>query len=100
MGCHEHFARSQAWTDIPLIDFAVMLVGNQDHDDISLLSRGSCRHDLKAVSLCFCAALAIRGETYDYIAAVIVHVEGMGMTLAAVADDGNTFRLHQFEVGV
>ena len=100
MGRHEHFARSEAGADISLIDFAVILVGDQDHDDISLLSCGSWRHDLKAVSLCFCAALAIRGETYDYIAAIIVHVEGMGMTLAAVADDGNVFLLHQFQVGV
>ena len=78
----------------------MILIGNQDHDDICLFGCGGWRYDLQAVGFRLLTALAFRGETYNYIAAVITHIESVGMALAAVADNGYSFHLQQFEVGV
>src|SRR5579863_5204938 len=97
---HQHFAGSQSWTDIALEDFFMILVGNENHDYVGLLG-GFCRgHDTHAISPGLRAALASFRQSNHDIAAGILHIEGMRMPLAAIADHGYTFLLDEFKVCV
>src|SRR5579859_8019638 len=100
MGRHEHFTRSQPRPDVALKYFAMMLVRDEDHDDIGLLCCAGRRRDLQAISLRLGAALAVSRKADHYIAAVIAHVESVGVSLTSITYDGDTFVLHQFDVGV
>ncbi len=55
--CHQHLAGSKPRANITLKHFAVMLIGDENHDDIGLLSSACrCRH-LQALGLSLLAAL-------------------------------------------
>src|SRR5713226_9131294 len=90
---HQHFAWSQSWPDVSLEDFFMILVGNEDHNHIGLLC-GLCRgRDTHTVGLGFGAALAAFRQPDHHIAAGILHVEGVRMSLAAITNHSYTFPL-------
>ncbi|GHO69930.1 hypothetical protein KSC_088220 [Ktedonobacter sp. SOSP1-52] len=90
---HEHLAIGQMWPNILLIERALVLIGDQQHNNIRLLCGLAGQNRLPAMSDSPRAALACLGEANYHVIAAVAQVEGMGMPLAAIANDGDPLPL-------
>ncbi|GHO81620.1 hypothetical protein KSD_93910 [Ktedonobacter sp. SOSP1-85] len=90
---HEHLAIGQVGLNILLIDRALVLIGDQQHNNIRLSSGLAGQNRLPAMSDSPRAALARLGEANYYFIAAVAQVEGMGMSLAAIPNDGDPLPL-------
>src|SRR6266516_2282868 len=95
---HQHLTGCQGRPNIALKYLAMMLIRDKNHDYISLLRGISGREHAQAIGLGLLAALAGGGKADHYIAATIAHVQRMSMTLAAIADHGDTFLLNTLKI--
>ena len=86
--------------NLVLVDICLLLIRNQDHGDVSLLHSLSHRQYLQAMLLSFSFGLGTLIEADNYIHAAFLQVQGMGMALAAVADNGNGLAVHDFPVDI
>ncbi len=100
VGEHQHLALAQAALDLALEDVALALVGQEDHDDVRHL--GGLGHGGHAEPVAFRLGPALRAlvEPDHHVLTCVLEVEGMGVALAAVPDDGDLLALEQAEIGV
>src|SRR5258708_26683074 len=97
MRCHQHLAGSKPRANITLKHFAVMLIGDENHDDIGLLSSASrCRH-LQALGFSLLAALAAGRQAYHDTSPVVTHAHGISVSLAPASEHRRAFPRNGFQ---
>ena len=87
VGEHQEVAWAQVRPDLRVVDALLGRVRDEDHDHVGGLDRVGDVHDPQAGVLDEPAALRPGREAHDDIDAALVEVEGVGVALAAVADD-------------
>ena len=100
MSEHQHVACFQVRLDVLLIHISLLLIIDQDHDDVSLLSSLSSGVYVEALLLSLSPGLGALVQTDNNIAAGLLQVQGMCMTLAAVADDCDGLAIQQRQITV
>ena len=100
MSKSEGAAALEIRADFILIDISLLLIGNQNHRDVSSLDGLSNRQNLQAVLLCDLLGLAALIQADNDIDAAFLQVQRMGMALAAVTDDSNRLAVHDFPVDI
>ncbi|MBA7563992.1 hypothetical protein ES708_05654 [subsurface metagenome] len=78
----------------------MQVIRRQHNDNIGFLSHIISRHHLKARLMSALPARAALGFGHYYLGAVVPQVLGVGVTLAAVADDADHFAIEQFQVAI
>ena len=91
VGEHQSLARQQVWHDGLLVNLRLQVVGNQHHDDVRRLGRLRHGADFQTFGFGLGPALAALVQADHDIQPAVVKVKGVGVPLAAVAD--NTYRL-------
>ena len=76
------------------------LIGNQNHDHVGPLSDVGDGVDFKAGLLRLGNGFGVGGKAYFHLNAGVLEVEGVGVALRAVADDGHFLGLNEGKVGV
>ena len=87
VGEHQEVAGPQVRADLGVVDRLLGGVGDQDHDHVGGLDRVGDVHDPQAGVLGERAALGAGREPDDDVDPALVEVQGVGVALAAVADD-------------
>ena len=82
-------AFGQVGGNVLLVHVRLTLIVDENHDDIRLLRGFRNGHHVEAVLDCHGPAFAALAQTHDDIHAGIAQVQRVGMTLRAVADDGD-----------
>ena len=100
VGEHESLAGGHVGSDLIVIEVGLYVIGHEDHDDVRDLSGVGRGEDLEAGSFGLGDTPAAGGEADDDIDAGIAEVQGMGVALAAVADDGDCAAGEVIEVSV
>ena len=77
------------WFDRLLVDSVLGLVGNHDHDDVGLFAALATDSTRRPSAFGLVAALASFVQADDDVETRIAQILRVGMTLAAVADDGD-----------
>ena len=100
VGEHQQVAGSQVRRDLLVVDRLLGGVGDEDHDHVGGLDRiGHVGHAQARVGG-ESPALGARREPDDDVDAGLVQVEGVGVALAAIADDGHGLARQRRRVGV
>ena len=87
--------------DVGVVDRAGGLVGGEVHDDVGPLAGFGDREDFEAGELRALAARGLSGRRPTlHLDAGVLEVEGVGVALGAVADDGDLLGLDEGEVCV
>ena len=100
MRAHEDLARLHLGRDVLAVEVALELVGDEDVDDVASFGGVGGAHRLEAVADGEVVVLAAGALANDDLHAGIPEVLGVGVTLRAVADDGDGLALEMIEVGV
>ncbi len=100
VGEHERLARGHVGRDFVVVEIGLDMIGDQDHDHVGGLGGVGGGEDLEAGGLGLGDALAAGGQADDDIDAGIAEVQGVGVALAAVADDGDGAAGEVIEVSV
>ena len=87
---HQGLAGRQVGLDRALEDCPLRLVGNQDHDHLGLSRSLFHGADLEAFALSLGPGPAPLVQSDHHVQAAVSEIQGMGMSLTAVADDGNS----------
>lgn len=82
-------ALGQVGGNVLLVHVRLTLIVDENHDDIRLLRGFRNGHHVEAVLDCHGPAFAALAQTHDDVHAGIAQVQRVGMTLRAVADDGD-----------
>ena len=88
VGEHQRLARLEPLGHAALVDGPAVLVGGEHHDDIGRGRGLGDRPDVEAGGLGLVPRAAALPEADDDLGAAVAEVEGVGVPLAAVADDG------------
>ena len=100
VGEHQRAAWPQVGLDRLVVEPLLCLVGHEHHHQVAQLDGPFDRFDAKVLLLgCFPGLAAFVEADHDIDAAVL-QVEGVGMPLAAVADDGDPLAGERRHVGV
>ncbi len=94
----EEIARGDAVLDAVLPDLAVELVGYQHHDHLALAGGVGGLHDAQAVSFGLGHARGLGPQADEHRNAGVLQIQGVGMALRAVADDGHGLAFELLEV--
>ena len=86
--------------DVFVVDLGCGLVGGEVHDDVGPLGDFGDGANLEAGELGFAGVGGVGAEAYADVDAGVLEVEGVGVALGAVADDGDFFGLDEGEVCV
>ena len=100
VGEEQQVARRDPVGDLGLPDLGLLLVGQQDHHDVAAAGGFGDVEHLEAGRLGLGAAGGVRAQADDDVDAGVLQVEGVGVALGAVAEDGDGLALEQGEVGV
>ena len=100
VGEHEHLALGQTFSHRSVVDIALQVIRCQHNDNIGFLSHIISRHHLKARLMSALPARAALGFGHYYLGAAVPQVLGVGVTLAAVADDADHFAIERFQVAI
>ncbi len=86
---------------IGLPDFRLRFVGREDHHDVRPLRGIGVRHDGEAGSLCLFrrGRPFTKGDAY-FARTAVAQVLGVGMALAAIADDDDVALFDQLAIGI
>src|SRR6058998_2956623 len=84
---HERLAGRHVRRDLGVVEIALDVIGNQDHDHLGRFGCVGGGHDFQSGGFRLGPGLAARVEPDHYVDARIAQVERVRMTLAAVADD-------------
>ena len=95
VGKRERRARLDVVVHAFAIDLGDVLVGQKHHDEIGRLDGLFNRRDLQAGVDRLLPGSAARAQADDDLDAGLMQVKRMGMTLRAIADDGNGLALDQ-----
>ena len=83
------------------VQVALALIRGQHHHDVGPFGALGRVHDFQSGGLGFRHALRAGPQTdREVLRAAVLQVVGMGVTLAAISDDGDVLRLDQIDVGV
>lgn len=96
----EGLAGLEIGLDILTIHLRLMLVGQQNHDDVGSSGRFGGGHGSETMFPGKLVVGTARTLTHDDVDAGVTQILGMGMPLAAVADDGNGLALKIIQVGI
>src|SRR6266550_4474072 len=84
-----------------IVEPRLQLIRRQHHDDVGPFCRLGIGHDLEAGILGLCRRGRARAQRNDDVLdAAVAQIVGMGVALAAIADDGNLLRLDQIHIRV
>ena len=86
--------------DVPVVDLGLHLVVDEDHHDIRPLSGGGDGFHRQPGGLGGGPALGALPQAHAHVAAGVLQVQGVGVALGAVADDGDLFALQPAQVAV
>ena len=100
VGEHERLARGHMRGDLIVVEVGLYMIGDEDHDHVGRLGGVGRGEYLQAGGLGLGDALAAGGQADDDIDSGIAEVEGVGVALAAVADDGDCAPGEVIEVSV
>ena len=101
VGEHQRRAVLHVGDEVVAIDVGLQFVRRQHHDDVGPFGRLGDLHDLDLLGLGLAGAgRALAQRDRDVLDAGIPHIQGVGVALAAVADDGDLLALDQVQVGV
>ena len=100
MGKGQSVALHQVGGDILLVDIGLHLVVDEHHDDVGPL--GGLGHGLDGETglLGVGPVLGALPQADAHVAAGVLQVEGVGMALGAVADDGDLLAVEVAELAV
>ena len=86
--------------DLGVVDGLLELIGQQHHDPVRLgAGLGDAEH-FQAIGAGFVGRAAAFVEAHHHVDAAVLEVEGMGVALRTVANDGHRLAVQQAEVGV
>ncbi|MPN55550.1 hypothetical protein SDC9_203234 [bioreactor metagenome] len=91
MGEGQGLALGHVRGDVALVDVGLHLVVDEDHDNVAPLGGLGNGHDLQAGLLGNSPVLGALTQAHDYVAAGVLQVKGMGMTLGTITDHGDFF---------
>ena len=94
----ESAARLEVRSNLRLVDVSLLLIRDQDRRDVSLLDCLSDRVNLQAVLFSDLLGLGTLIEADDDVCTAVLEVQGMSVTLAAVADDRDRLAIHEFPI--
>src|SRR5450759_1512010 len=100
VGEHECLARGHVGGDLAVVEIGLDVIRDEDHDHIRGFRGLGGGEDLEAGGFGLGDALAAGGEADDDLDAGIAEVEGVGVALAAVADDGDRAAGEVVEISV
>ena len=100
MGEHQGLPCTEVRRDLLLVNIGLEVVGDQDHDDVRLLSRLVDGADAQSFGLGLLTALAALVEADHDVEAVVPAIEGVGVALAPVSDYADGLVLQEGQVGV
>ena len=96
----ENFTRMQIGLDVLVVKFGLGLVGRENVDPVGALGGLIGGDDDHAVGLGLLRALAVGIEADDDFVSAVAEILGLGVSLAAVAEDGDGFALQCLGLGV
>ncbi len=94
----QHFAGMQVGLDLRLVEFALGLVGRKDLNPVGALGGFVGRDHDHAVGFRLLRGGAVGIETDDDFVSAVAEVLGLGVSLTAVAEDGNGLALQCIRV--
>ncbi len=100
VGKHQGLALDHLVGDGFLIDLGLELIGDQHHDDVGPFGRLGGVQNFKPGLLGSFIALGALGLGDDYLKAAVTQVLGMGVSLAAVADNSDDLILQQCHIRI
>ena len=100
MGEGQGLALGHVGGDGILIDVGLDLVVDEQHHDVAPLGGVLHRLDLKSGLLGLGPVLGPGAEAHAHVAAGVLQVEGVGVALGAVADDGDLLAVQVADVAV
>ena len=100
VGKRQGLAGGQVGFDAVFVQGSLLLVVDEDHDNVGSLGRLGGGHDGHALSFRLCPALGAVVQTNNNVDAALLQVEGVGVALRAVADDGNGLARQLLKVAV
>src|SRR5439155_3111705 len=86
---HQGLPRTERRLHRLAVELRLAGVGGQDHDDVGFRRRAGRGKDTESLGLRPCARAASVGQAYHHLLAAVAEVQGVGVPLAAVAEDGN-----------
>ena len=100
MGKGKGAAFFEVRTDFVLIDIGLFFIRDEDHGDVRFSNRFTDRLDGKTrFSGSFCG-MAVLIKPYDNIYTAFLEIQGMGVSLAAIADDGDFLSFQYFPIDI
>ena len=100
VGEHQVGPLFQFRSDFRPVDDALQLIGKENHDDIGLAGSGPCVEDLESGFFGLGGILAPHELANDDVQTALLQVVGVGVTLAAITDDGDLLLLEQAQVAI
>src|SRR5216684_4041502 len=100
VGEAENLSFFQSWLDGRLVERCLGLIRSKNLDPIRLVGRFRRSQHSKAIGLRLLRALAGRVKPDNYVVTAVAQVLGLGVSLAAVAEDGDSFALQGCWIGV
>jgi hypothetical protein len=100
VGEHERVARLQARLDLLAVELGLAGVGGQDHHDVGAGGRVLHVAHGQPLGLGLGPRAAVRRQADFDLHPAVAQVEGVGVALAAVPDDGDALPLQLVEVRV
>src|SRR3989442_5443218 len=99
VGEHQHFARREMRLNGIVVEGGLLGVRHKNHDDVSPSGGLGRSHNGKAIVFSFRARVALFRQADAHVDAAVAQVEGVGVTLRAVTDDGDFLSLNQRQIG-
>src|SRR5690606_34520679 len=93
-------ARLDVLGNLVAVNLSNVFVGQQDHDDVSALDGFGHFLNFQASVLGFAPGSAAFAQTHNHIHAGLVQVQGVGVALRTVADDGNGLAFDQGKITI
>ena len=100
VGEAQHVAFLHVGGDLLVVDVGGDFVGHEHHDDVAGFGGGFHFHDLQTSGFSLGPAGAALAQTDDNVHAAFMQVLSMSVTLAAVADDGDSLAVEHAEIAV
>ena len=100
VGEGQGIALHQVGLDVPLVDVGLDLVVDEHHHDVAPLGGVGHGHHLQAGVLGILPVLGAGAQAYAHVTAGVLQVQGMGVALGAIADDGDLLAVEVVDVAV
>ena len=88
---HQCVAFLHVLCNLVFVDSGSQFIGNQHHNYVACFRCFFDTQNLQTCCFCLCNVCRAGSQTYNNIYAAFLQVHGMGMTLAAKADDSDCF---------